>query len=79
MYTGFTPAVALGIEPSLAWNNAGASLVNAVSIRDVTAAHLVLATQSASGAFFCLADDSATGTKYGKLDAATAALCVGGW
>src|ERR1051326_1718183 len=81
VYTGFDGAgVAAGIEPSLTWNtSAPPSLVNQVSIRDVTAAHLVLATKSASGTFFCLADDSTTGTTYGKVDAATAAACPGGW
>src|SRR5947209_15139946 len=79
VYTGFTPAIALGIEPSLVWNNNAVATVNTVSIRDVTAGHLVLATQSASLVFFCIADDSSTGTTYGKLDAATAAACTGGW
>ncbi len=79
VYTGFTAAVAGGIEPSLTWNTAAVATVNTVSIRDVTAAHLVLATLSASTTPFCIADDSSTGTTYGKVDAATAAACTGGW
>ena len=79
IYTGFTALVAGGIEPSLSWDTAAAATVNFVSIRDVTAAHLVLATLSASGTPFCIADDSSTGTTYGKVDAATAAACIGGW
>jgi type IV pilus assembly protein PilA len=80
VYTGFNAAAGATIEPSLTWNNnAPPSLVNQVSVRDVTATHLVLATQSASTTFFCIADDSSTGTSYGKVDAATAAACTGGW
>ncbi len=80
VYTGFNAAAGLTIEPSLTWNNnAPPSLINQVSVRDVTATHLVLATQSASTTFFCIADDSSTGTSYGKVDAATAAACTGGW
>jgi len=80
VYTGFNAAAGLTIEPSLTWNNnAPPSLINQVSVRDVTATHLVLATQSASTTFFCIADDSSTGSSYGKVDAATAAACTGGW
>jgi len=80
VYTGFNAAAGLTIEPSLTWNNnAPPSLINQVSVRDVTATHLVLATQSASTSFFCIADDSSTGSSYGKVDAATAAACTGGW
>ena len=80
VYTGFNAAAGLTIEPSLTWNNnAPPSLINQVSVRDVTATHLVLATQSASTTFFCIADDSSTGLSYGKVDAATAAACTGGW
>jgi type IV pilus assembly protein PilA len=80
VYTGFNVAAAQAIEPSLTWNtNAPPSSINQVSIRDVTATHLVLATQSASTAFFCIADDANTGTSFGKVDAATSAACTGGW
>jgi type IV pilus assembly protein PilA len=79
VYTGFTAAVALGIEPSLVWNTAAVSTINTVSIRDVAANTVSLSTLSGSGTFFCLADNATTGTSYGKVDAATAATCIGGW
>ena len=79
VYTGFTSGVAAGIEPSLDWTGGSPAVPNKISIRDVTDAHLVLVTQSASTKFFCIADDSSTGTSYGTTDAATAAACTGGW
>ena len=87
-YTGFTadnPANANdgeGIEPALTWNTAAAAVEGAVSVRGVTDTTVALATRSASGNVFCIADDAAVngaGTTQGEVDAANAAACVGGW
>jgi type IV pilus assembly protein PilA len=82
-YLGFNGAgVAAGIEPSLTWDAGGAAAAkNVVSIHDDTVGGtwVALDTKSDSGTIFCIADNASTGTSYGKVDAATAAACTGGW
>jgi type IV pilus assembly protein PilA len=69
------------IEPSLTYDlGAVASTQNVVNIRNLSATSVLLATQSASGSFFCLGDQAnGPGSTFGKTDAATAAACTGGW
>jgi type IV pilus assembly protein PilA len=75
----FNAAAGLAVEPALAWNNdVPPASKAAVSVRGVTATTVLLVTQSASNAFFCLADSNGTITK-GKVDAANMAACTGGW
>src|SRR6266480_4793926 len=62
VYTGFTDVVARGIEPSLTWTLAGGLAINTVDINGVSATQVVLQTESASTASFCIADDASTGT-----------------
>ncbi len=83
---GGAPCTASGeigsIEPSLTYDTAaaGAASQGVVSVRNVTSTTVVLATVSASGQAFCIADQSnGPGTTFGKTDAATAAACTGGW
>ena len=66
------------IEPSLTWNTAAAAVQGQVSIRNESASTIVLATKSASGAFFCVGDNAGKNA-FGKSDAATVAACTGGW
>ncbi len=76
-FTGFL-AEAPNIEPSLTWNGAADAVPGAVSVRDADDNGVVLATESESGAEFCIADDAGQNDR-GTLDAATAVLCTGGW
>lgn len=51
-----------------------------ISIRDVSADHILIVTADDEGNVWCLADDARTGiTSYGNVDAATVEACVGGW
>jgi type IV pilus assembly protein PilA len=79
VYTGFNAAQGTLIEPSLTWVDGGAAVINEVHVKLVSATQVVLSTLSASTTPFCIADDSAVGTHYGKVDAATFAACTGGW
>jgi type IV pilus assembly protein PilA len=82
-YTGFTVAQGLLVEPSITWTATGTPTVGQVVLQVVNATQVELTALSQSGTFFCLADDSATGTKFGKAAAYTGvdtvAECTGGW
>jgi type IV pilus assembly protein PilA len=84
-YTGFNAAAGTTIEPSLTWADGGAATLNVVTIKNVEAVAgvagqaVTLATKSASGTSFCIADNSTSGTTRGKVDAAGYAACIGGW
>jgi hypothetical protein len=68
--------------PSIAWNDAGAAVPGEVSLRDVTADRLVLATVASSGETYCVAislEGRGASLSYGTQDAQTAAECTGGW
>src|SRR2546422_392410 len=78
-YLNFNAAAALAIEPSLTWKDGAPAVLNEVHIELATATQVVMDTISGSSTPFCIADDSTTGTKYGKVDAATVAACTGGW
>ena len=66
VYTGFNAAAGAAIEPSLTWVDGDATNVNAVNVNGVTATTVLLETQSASGASFCIADDATLGSVRGK-------------
>jgi type IV pilus assembly protein PilA len=80
-YTGFTTAgVASGIEPSLTWvTTDGASVVGSVTINTASGTVVEMSTKSSSGSFFCIKDDSTSGTTLGNVDATGATNCAGGW
>lgn len=77
-YEGFTPKVAISIEPSLAYNASAQAVSGEVSIRDAGADHIVLAEVSETGNVFCIAENGTGTTTYGAVDAQTAAECTGG-
>ncbi|MEO8293423.1 MAG: hypothetical protein ABI635_09810 [Actinomycetota bacterium] len=77
-YEGFTPKVALSIEPSLGYNTAARAVPGEVSIRDLAVDHIVLAEATETGHVFCLAENSTGLTTYGAVDPLTAAGCTGG-
>jgi type IV pilus assembly protein PilA len=77
-YTGFDAVDGEALEPSLTWGAAAPAVEGTVSVRAVTATTVLLATRSASGTFFCVADNNGT-TVYGDDDAADIASCTGGW
>jgi hypothetical protein len=64
------------IEPSLTWNALGAAVQGAVSVRVADDNDVLLTTRSASGTFFCIADNDGI-TGYDDVDAATVDLCAG--
>jgi hypothetical protein len=76
-FVGFTASVAMGQDPSIAYNDAG-SVPGQVSIRGVTPTTVVLVYPSASGATLCAAASGTTLT-YGRQDASIAAGCTGDW
>lgn len=77
-YEGFTPKVALSIEPSLGYNTAPRAVPGEVSIRDFAVDHIVLAEATETGHVFCLAENSTGMITYGAVDPQTAAECTGG-
>jgi len=89
VYTGFTVAVAQGVEPSLSWQlgtAAAASNPGDVYINVVSDSEIALTSKSASGTLFCIAENEAAGggQHLGKnvapaTYAATYAGCGGGW
>jgi len=77
-FQGFGPGAAKAFEPSVVYNTSAAATQGQVSIRGVTPTSVVLATRSASGAAYCIGSNENVLT-YGRVDAPTAAGCVGGW
>ncbi|MGH2650307.1 MAG: prepilin-type N-terminal cleavage/methylation domain-containing protein [Actinomycetota bacterium] len=85
-YVAFDAAEGEVIEPSLTWvdGDTGAN-PNQVGVRLAVVDQLVLSSYSASGTYFCIADDttdavgSPAGTFFGPVNAATVAACTGGW
>jgi type IV pilus assembly protein PilA len=85
-YTGFTAAVAEGIEPSQTWVAAGDPAVGEVAIVTADADSTMLVAESGSGTFFCIKDVTSpaasagtfygTGANYAAVD--TEAECAGG-
>ncbi len=64
VYTGFDAAAGEAIEPSLTWVNNTAPAVGQVSVNAESATQVIMVALSASGTFFCIADDSTVGTTY---------------
>src|SRR2546425_12114572 len=77
-YTGFDRDASL-LDPSVAWNTSPVAAPGQVSIRDETGPSIVLVTKSVSGTPFCIALRGLGGKTEGRVDAATAAQCTGGW
>jgi len=77
-YVGFSPGTAAEYEPGLRYNAAPAAVRGQVSIRGAVASSVALVERSPSGTVFCAADQGGTVT-YGRVDAPTAAACLGGW
>ncbi len=58
-YNGFDATAAEGIEPSLDWQDNGTDPVgNQITIQAATGSQLLLVTHSASGTYFCLAQQA---------------------
>jgi len=79
VYTGFTAAQGMSIEPSLTWVDGVASVLNTVDVKAESATVVLLQTLSGSGKSFCITDDSQAGSYIGKKDPggniATGAAC----
>jgi len=72
------------LEPTLTFSTVAALATGSVAVAVATTTQVVLVTESASGTFFCIGDDtSGAGTSYGNAAAAasidTYAECTGGW
>ncbi len=80
-YAGFNAAAGESIEPDLTWQDGGTASVDTIAVKDVTDTAVLLTTQSGSGTFFCVADDSTSDTTFGSgtSDFTTVAGCTGGW
>jgi type IV pilus assembly protein PilA len=63
-YTGFTTSVGESIEPSLTWIALADPAVGQVAMGGVTATQVLMVAESASGTFFCIADDATAGTEF---------------
>jgi len=83
VYTGFDAAAGEAIEPSLTWVDNTDPAVGEVSVNAESDSTVIMVAQSASGTYFCIADDSTAGTTYGQgatfADVDTVAECTGGW
>jgi hypothetical protein len=77
-FIGFSPVVASGLEPGIAFDAMPVSSVGVVSIRSVTDATLLLVTKSGEGGFFCAAFEGDT-VSYGRVEATHPEDCTGGW
>jgi type IV pilus assembly protein PilA len=80
-YAGFNMDDGALIEPSLTWNDdVPPATEGEVSVRVAASAadgdDVLLATQSASGTFFCIADNDGI-TGYASADAAAVGACAG--
>ena len=79
-FTGFDAAAASTIDSGLTWQDGGTSSVGVVAIKDVASDHVLLTTQSTTGTFFCVTENSQgdDSTGMGPSDFDTAASCSGG-
>ena len=81
-YAGFY-AQAAAIEPSLQWvdgtGGATAAVVGKVTVDVATLTTLTMSEGSASGKFFCISDNTTSGTKEGNVDAKVGTACTGTW
>jgi hypothetical protein len=74
--TGFDPEQASLFDPSIRYTS-GAPTASAVSIRGVTPTSVVLVTSTGS-AYLCAAVTGGM-VGFGRVNAATAGACTGGW
>jgi len=74
--TGFDPEQASLFDPSIRYTS-GAPTANTVSIRGVTPTSVVLVT-STGPAYLCAAVTGGV-VSFGRVNAATAGACTGGW
>ena len=78
-YTGLTAAEIDAIEPALDPIALADPAVGQVAVGGVTATTVLLVAESASGSFFCVADDATSGTEYDEqaayADVDTVAEC----
>jgi type IV pilus assembly protein PilA len=79
-YTGFNETEGETIEPSLDWIALADPAIGETAVGLVSATDVHLVAESASGTFFCMHDDTATGTTYGQgaayADVDTEAECA---
>lgn len=79
-YVGFDAAEGEDIEPALAWDDlAVASEGNVSVVAASTATAVIMATESASGEFYCIADSAGTVIRGGAdtaVEVATLAACT---
>ncbi len=74
-FAGFSPATAVKIEPSIAWaGDAKATRPGTMYIDRAEKGIVIMTSRSASGAVFCITDDSSAGSfggsvSYGTRDA----------
>ncbi len=66
VYTGFDAAAGEAIEPSLTWVDNTDPAVGEVSVNVESDSQVIMVAQSASGTYFCIADDTNVGTTYGS-------------
>lgn len=81
-YEEFTPEAATQYEPSITWNSSPTAVEGEVSIRNLTATTVVLASKNPSGEVWCMGDDRRQDvTTHGMVDAQTVTACTGdtGW
>jgi type IV pilus assembly protein PilA len=82
-YLGFDNLAGTAVEPSLKWVVAAdpAGTVNNVDIGVATKTDLTLIAVSDSGQYFCLKDNTSTGTTFGQATSYAAIIlaCAGGW
>lgn len=64
VYTGFNAAEGQAIEPSLTWVDNTDPAVGEVSVNAGSATQVIMVALSASGTYFCIADDTNVGTTY---------------
>jgi type IV pilus assembly protein PilA len=75
-YTNFDAAEGTDIEPSLDWVDGAAPAEGEVGVALASGNEVVLVTESASAAEFCIADDGTGATARGSEAVATYALCL---
>jgi hypothetical protein len=75
-FQGFGPQPASLFDPSIKYTT-GAAAPDVVSIRGVTPTSVVMVTSTGS-AFLCAAVNAGV-VSFGRVDAATAVACTGGW
>ena len=84
-YLGYNVATATAVEPSLKWvvttDPLTGGLPNTVDIEVATKTDLTLIGVSDSGQYFCLKDNTSTGTTFGQgaTYVVVQGACAGGW